>query len=136
MNWLTVFGLALGAAAMLVVVLRIERRALWVALVFLVGPVLLAIGAWAILFGHWLEVLAGFALGGIGVGAWWLLAGRHLPPASSDNIKVWGQEGGARPKRRDTAAMQAEINELRDEATRLQEEIRRLKGDNGRPEGG
>lgn len=135
MNWLTVFGLALGAAAMLLAVLRIERRALWVALIVLVGPALLAIGAWASVFGHWAEVVTGFALGGGAVLVWWVAAGRRLPPASSDNIKVWGQEAGPKPKRKDPAALQAEINDLRDQTARLQEEIRRLKGDDGRPEG-
>jgi hypothetical protein len=42
--------------------------------------------------GVWLEPIIGLALGGLLTAGWWWLWGRHLPPASSDSIRVWTKD--------------------------------------------
>ncbi len=135
MNWLTVFGLMLAALVLLFAALRVERRALGLVLVLLWVPTLLAIGRWAGTGGHWGETALGFGLGALIVGAWWLWVGRRLARPSSDNIKVWGQESGAKSKVQETAALQAELTRAREEAARLEAEVRRLRGGNGHEQG-
>ena len=53
--------------------------------------------------------------------------------ATTDNIKVWGQEDGPRPRPADLAAMQAEIRQLKEDNARIEAELRRLTGG---PDGG
>jgi len=125
MNWPNVFVLTLGALVLLFVLLHVERKRLWVALLVLVAPTAWLTAIWANHYTRWPEVGIALAIAGTITGGWWLARGRKLPAPTSDNIKVWGQESGPRPKPQE---LQAEINRLKEEKERLEAELRRLKG--------
>ena len=125
MNWANVFVLTIGALVLLFALLRVERRRLWVALLFLVAPTAWLAAIWANHYKRWPDVGVALATAGVIAGGWWLIVGRKLPAPTSDNIKVWGQESGPKPKPQD---LQAEINRLKEEKERLEAELRRLKG--------
>jgi hypothetical protein len=125
MNWPNVFVLTLGALVLLFVLLHVERKRLWVALLVLVAPTAWLTAVWANHYTRWPEVGIALAIAGTITGGWWLARGRKLPAPTSDNIKVWGQESGPRPKPQE---LQAEINRLKEEKERLEAELRRLKG--------
>lgn len=132
MNGLNVFGLTALDLVVLFVLLRVERRAVWLVLLLLVAPAIIVVGRWASVGGHWSE--AGLALG-IAVpltAAWWLIFGRHMPRPNSDVIKVWGQEKAPKPKPEEARALKTENALLREQNERLEAELRRLKsGHNG-----
>jgi hypothetical protein len=130
MNWPNIFVLAVGALFVLFALLRVERRRLWVAGLFLALPAVVLMLVWASWRGQWAELGIAGATAGVIAGGWWLIVGRKLPAPTSDNIKVWGQESGPRPKPQE---LQAEINRLRSEKEQLEAELRRLKG-NGQHE--
>jgi hypothetical protein len=96
-----------------------------VALLVLVAPTAWLTAIWANHYTRWPEVGIALAIAGTITGGWWLARGRKLPAPTSDNIKVWGQESGPRPKPQE---LQAEINRLKEEKERLEAELRRLKG--------
>jgi hypothetical protein len=125
MNWPNVFVLTIGALVLLFVLLRVERKRLWVALLVLVAPTAWLTATWANHYTRWPEVGIALVIAGTITGGWWLARGRKLPAPTSDNIKVWGQESGPRPKPQE---LQAEINRLKEEKERLEAELRRLKG--------
>ena len=127
MNSLNVFGLALAALVLIFLVLRVERRVLWLALL-LVAASLLVLARWASLGGHWGEALLALAIALPLTVAWWLIIGRRLPRPDSDNIKVFGQEKLPRPKPEETRALQSENDQLRQQNERLEVELRNLKG--------
>jgi hypothetical protein len=135
MNWLNVFGLFLAGLVLFFAALRVERRALWLVLALLWAPALLAIGRWSGTGGHWGETALGIGAAALIAGGWWLVLGRRLARPSSDSIKVWGQESGAKSKAQETAALQAELKRAREEAARLEAEVRRLRGGNGHEAG-
>lgn len=128
MNWLTVFGLMLVALVLIFMTLRAERRALWLVLVLLVAPGVIAIWRWADVGRHWGEVAVGVALASLITAAWWLAGGRRLARPTSDNIKVWGQDAAPRLKQAESEALQSEVIKLREERERLQAEVKRLRG--------
>jgi hypothetical protein len=134
MNWLNIFGLALATVVVAFMLLRVERRAVWLVVFVLLLPGALAIAVWATLFRHWPETLLGVGLGLAATLAWWLAAGRRLPRPTSDSIAVWGQEKVPRPSAQQAAEMQAEMRRLQAERDRLEAEVRRLKGEG--PAGG
>jgi hypothetical protein len=125
MNWPNVFVLTIGALVLLFVLLRVERKRLWVALLVLVAPTAWLTAVWANRSTRWPEVGIALAIAGAITGGWWLARGRKLPAPTSDNIKVWGQESGPGPKPQE---LQAEINRLKAEKEHLEAEVRRLKG--------
>ncbi len=125
MNWSNVLVLALGALVLLFALLHVERKRLWVALLVLVAPTAWLTTIWANHYTRWPEVGIALAIAGAITGGWWLARGRKLPAPTSDNIKVWGQESGPRPKPQE---LQAEINRLKEEKEHLEAELRRLKG--------
>jgi hypothetical protein len=127
-DWLTVFGLAAAGLLMLWALLRAERRALWVVIVFVLLPGAVLIGGWAALFGRWPETVTGLGLAGLLTVGWWLARGRRLARPSSDSIKVWGQEKAAKPTPQEAAALRAEVLRLKDDKEKLEAELRRLKG--------
>jgi hypothetical protein len=135
MNWTTIFGMTAGLLLVLFALLRVERKRLWVALLFLAAPAVFLLAQWVNFKDSWSEVILSVSIAGVIAGGWWLMYGRKLPPQTSDNIKVWGQEAAPKPKPQE---MQAEINRLQEEKQRLEAELRRLKGngqtkDEGRP---
>jgi hypothetical protein len=134
MNWLNVFGLTLLSLLLIFMSLRVERRALWLVLVLLVAPGIIAVGRWATVGGHWDDVAAGLGIAGLITAAWWLAGGRRLARPTSDNIKVWGQESAPRIKQSEAVALQTEVARLREEQERLEAEVRRLRGENGKEE--
>jgi type VI protein secretion system component VasK len=138
MSFLNVFGLTALDLLLLFGMLRVERRALWLVLLLLVAPAIIAVGRWASVGGHWAEVAVSLAIAVPVTAAWWLAMGRRLPAPTSDNIKVYGRDTPPKPKPEETAALRNEVNQLREETQRLEAELRRLKsGQNGgkRPEG-
>jgi hypothetical protein len=133
MDWQTVVGLAALAFIVVLALLRVERRALWVVIVFMLLPGIVLVGGWAVLYSRWAELLAGLALAAAITGVWWLAGGRRLARPSSDSIKVWGQEKVPKPTPQEAAALRAEVLRLKDDKEKLEAELRRLK--DGPPRG-
>jgi hypothetical protein len=129
MSIVTIVGLTIAMLFMLLVLRRVERRALGIFIVVLVVPGVLLIGLWAQLFNHWPEV--GVAAGAAFVLAilFGLLSGTRVQRARSDTIQVWGQEKDKtpRPSTAEAAEMRAELLRLKDEKARLEAEVQRLK---------
>lgn len=133
MNWSGLLGIAGGALILMLALLRVERKRLWVVVVFLVLPTLYLLLQWIRFRGMWIEALLGLAAATLITAAWWYAYGRNLPAPTSDNIKVWGAESTPRPK---PAELQAELQRLREEKERLEAELNRLKaGRNGQEDG-
>jgi hypothetical protein len=122
MNWSTVLPLALALASCVVVMTRIERNRWFMGVFFYVLPVLLLMGLWAAVTNSWAEAGVALLVAAVLGGAWWLLWGRRMLRAES-TIKVWGQDAAPRPK----AALQAEIDQLKVEKEKLEEELRKIK---------
>jgi type VI protein secretion system component VasK len=138
MNFIDVVGLTALDLLLLFGILRVERRVLWLVLLLLVLPALLAVGRWASVGAHWAEVGVSVAIAIPLTAVWWLAIGRRLPAPTSDNIKVYGRDKLPTPKPEENAALRTEVSQLREETQRLEAELRRLKGgQNGgkRPEG-
>lgn len=92
MNWTNVLILAPVFLIVFLVWLRIERRRRWLALLFLVIPIGYVIYRWAEYSRQFTEALVSLAVAFVAAALWWRLHGRHLPPPTSDTIKVWGQD--------------------------------------------
>jgi len=126
----TLLALTLLLIVIAVARLRVEpgRRAVvnW-AMVFPTAIVLL-IYAW--FFNQWLTVGASVIIAAILVAVWWVVYGSYLPPPTSDNIKVWGQEDGSKPIKRETATiavLEEEVQKLKEEKEKMEEELKKLK---------
>lgn len=132
MNGLNVFGLTLLALVLMWVVLRVERRVVWLVLLLLVLPALVAVGRWASTGSHWGEAGLALAIALPVTAAWWVLIGRRLARPSSDVIKVWGQEKLPKVKPDEARALKSENAQLREQNEQLEAELRRLRsGHNG-----
>ena len=132
MNGLNIFGLALLALTLLFLLLRVERRVLWLVLLFLVLPAVYFVWRWATAGGHMAEAAVGLAIAVALTAAWWLVLGRRLPRPTSDSIKVWGQEKLPKVKPDEARALQSENAQLREQNEQLEAELRQLKsGHNG-----
>lgn len=131
MNWSNVLFLALAALSCAWVLARIERERWFVGLLFYVLPIVVLSVLWAAVTASWPEALAGLLAGGaLGLG-WWLTLGRRMQRADSSPIKVWGQDSAPQPR----AALQAELDQLKQEKAQLEAELRRLR-EPGPPQGG
>lgn len=128
MNWSNVFGLTLVALLLLFALLRVERKRSWVVILLLVAPATILLIIWANFYRRWPETLLAFALALALAGTWWFGYGRKLPPPTTENIKVWGQEDTPKPKVPETASLQAEIESLKAEKAMMEAELQRLKG--------
>ncbi len=92
LQWDMVFLLAIATIAILVLYFRIEKKARWISLVFLVIPVcsvMYKLSQWRMQLP---ELRMGLLCGIIIYGIWHVVYGRKIPLPSSDNIKVWGQD--------------------------------------------
>ena len=92
LQWDIVFLLAIATIAILVLYFRIEKKARWISLVFLVIPVcsiMYKLSQWRMQLP---ELRMGLLCGIIIYGIWHIVYGRKIPLPSSDNIKVWGQD--------------------------------------------
>ena len=121
MNGLNVFGLTLLGLTLLFVLLRVERRALWLVVVLLVLPAAYFVWRWASAGGHLGEAGLGLAIALALTAAWWLAYGRRLPRPSSDSIKVWGQEKLPKIKPDEARALKSENAQLREQNEQLEE---------------
>ncbi len=126
MLWSNVVGLTLGLLACFYVTARIERKWMWLGVLFFVAPTLISIALWASLLQHWPETLTALGLAVVLGGAWWWRRGRRLGRVTSDSIKVWGQDAAPKPN---PAEMQAELQRLKEEKEQLEAELRRLRGE-------
>jgi hypothetical protein len=124
MNWSSLLLIAALVLSCAVVMQLIERKRWFMGAVFYVLPVLGGMVLWASVTASWLVTLAGWGLGAAVSLVWWLVHGRHLRPAVS-TIKVWGQDSAPKPK----AALQAEIDTLKEEKAQLEAELRKLRDD-------
>lgn len=127
MNWSNVFGLTVVSLLLLFALLRVERQRLWLIILLLIAPTTILLIIWANFYRRWPETLLAFVLGLAFVGTWWFLYGHKLPPPTSENIKVWGQEDTPKPKVPETASLQAEIELLKAEKATMEAELQRLK---------
>lgn len=131
MDLTTILGLTAALLFTLLVLRRVERRALGVFIVVMVIPIVLLIALWAQFWGHWSEVGVAAALTlAISLGAWAML-GRPIQRATNDTIQVWGQEKMPRPTSAEAAEMRAELLRVKDERDRLEAEVKRLKDAGG-----
>ncbi len=132
MNGLNVFGLTLLALMLLFVLLRVERRGLWLVLLLIEAPAFVLVGRWASVGGHLGEVGVAVVIALSLTVIWWLAYGRRLPRPSSDSIRVWGQEKPPKVKPDEARALKSENAQLREQNELLEAELRRLKtGSNG-----
>ena len=129
MSLTTIIGVTVALLFMLLLLRRVEQRALGLFIVLFVVPGVLAIGIWAQLLNHWSEV--GVAAGITFVLAIFLglLSGTRIKRATNDTIQVWGQEKEKtpRPTVAEAAEMRAELLRLKDEKAKLEAEVQRLK---------
>lgn len=132
MNGINIFGLTLLALVLMFIMLRVERRAVWLVLLLLVAPAIVAVARWASVGEHWGELALALAMAVPLTVAWWIIIGRRMPRPNSDNIKVWGQEKVPTPKPAEARALKTEVVELREQNERLEAELRHLRsGHNG-----
>src|SRR5690242_7995921 len=96
MNWVTIVALTAALLFVLLVLVRVERRALGVFTAVIVVPLLLLMAAWAQLYNHWGE-LGVAAVAALGVAVLLGMLSGRFQRASSDTIKVWSQEKQTRP---------------------------------------
>lgn len=123
MNWSNTLFLALALLSCVWVMARIERNRWFMGVLFYVLPLLLLMAFWAAISNSWAEAGVALAAAAVLGGGWWLVAGRRLPRANSSGIKVWGQDAAPKPK----AALQAEVDQLKQEKAELEAELRRLR---------
>jgi len=92
LQWDIVFLLTLATLAILFLFFRVEKKARWLSLIFLVIPVcslMYRLSQWRMQIP---ELRMGLLCGIIMYVIWHLLYGRKIPLPSSENIKVWGQD--------------------------------------------
>ncbi|MBO36262.1 MAG: hypothetical protein CL612_00310 [Anaerolineaceae bacterium] len=92
LQWNIVFLLTLATLAILFLFFRVEKKARWISLIFLVIPVcslMYRLSQWRMQIP---ELRMGLLCGIIMYVIWHLLYGRKIPLPSSENIKVWGQD--------------------------------------------
>ena len=128
MKWSYVAGVALSVLVLILIPLRAERRRWWVVALLFDLPVAYLAIQWIDWRRAWNEAYLGLALGAAAGLAWWFFRGRHLPPVTTDSIKVWGQEPVPKPRPGEFADLQAEVARLREEKEKMEAELRRLKG--------
>lgn len=127
MDWSLTLGLTIAICIGLFLRLRIEKRRVrlisW--MMIYPGALLLILYAW--FYAKWLEVGAGLAAAVVIVAVWWVAYGSYLPPPTSDNISVWGQE--AKKPAVAAAEAEAELERVRKEKEALERELERLKNE-------
>lgn len=132
MNWPLTIALAIAVAVAALIRLRVEsRRARLVNWLFIYPGVLILI-YYAWFRAYWLEVLTAVGVGGLLVAVWWIVYGSYLPPPNSDNISVWGQE--AKKPAQVAADAQAELERVKQEKEKLEQELAQLKNKTDSPE--
>ena len=124
-NWQLALGLTVALCVIAFFRLRTEKRRILVTnwLVVYPGAVVILLYAW--FFAKWLEVGIALAATAVIVGVWWVVYGSYLPPPTSDNISVWGQE--AKKPTQVAAEAQAEVERLKKEKEELEKELEELK---------
>jgi hypothetical protein len=125
MNWSLLLGFTLLLLVVAFVRLRAERARVRVVNWFVVYPALLAALLYAWFGSHWLELGLAVAASALTAGAWWAAVGSYLPPPTSDNIQVWGQE--TKKPAQATAEAQAEVERLKKEKEELEKELKELR---------
>ncbi len=131
MDLTNILGVTAALLFILLVLRRVERRALGIFVAVLVVPIALLIVAWAQLWGHWAEVGAAAVVTFVAALALGLLSGQRIKRATNDTIQVWGQEKAPRPTSAEAAEMRAELLRVKDERDRLEAEVKRLKDGGG-----
>ena len=127
MDLTTILGLTAALLFLLLLLRRVERRALGVFVVVLVIPIALLIAVWAQLWGHWSEVGVAAVVTFVAAVALGLLSGQRVKRATNDTIRVWEQDKTPRPSSAEAAEMRAELLRVKDERDRLEAEVKRLK---------
>lgn len=122
MNISNIVLLAAALFSCVFVMLKIERNRWFMGALFYVLPVLALMGLWASLTNSWTELLLAVPATIGMTSVWWAVWGRKLKRAES-TIKVWGQDAAPKPK----AALQAEIDQLKEEKAKLEEELKKIK---------
>lgn len=125
MDWSIVIGLTLVICFALFIRLRVEPRRIRLVSWLFIYPGALVLLMYAWFFARWLEVGLSVLIAAVIVGGWWFAYGSYLPPASSDNISVWGQE--AKKPSVVAAETQAELDKVKQEKEALEKELERLR---------
>ncbi|MFQ5407881.1 MAG: hypothetical protein ACE5FI_05590 [Anaerolineales bacterium] len=92
MNWANIGLLTLAFLIMLIGYFRAERRARIISLILFIFPVSYFIWIWVSYNGERTEMWIALAAAALLYFLWHGFYGHRLPPPSSDNIKVWGQD--------------------------------------------
>jgi hypothetical protein len=124
-NWQLALGLTVALCVIAFLRLRTEKRRIQVTNWFIGYPGAVVILLYAWFFAKWLEVGIALAATAVIVGVWWVAYGSYLPPPTSDNIKVWGQE--TKKPTQVAAEAQAEVERLKKEKEELEKELKELK---------
>ena len=129
MNFSLIVGLTLVLLIIAFFRLRAEHRRVRLIDSFITWPgtIVLLIYAW--FYSHWLELIVAAVITGLIVLGWWIVYGSYLPPPTSDNITVWRQE--TKKPSVVAAEAQAEVERLKQEKETLEQELKRLKKEQG-----
>jgi predicted membrane channel-forming protein YqfA (hemolysin III family) len=92
LHWDIVALFTLATIAILVLYLRIEKKARRLSFFFLVLPVCFGMYTLSRWRQQLPELMTGMINGGVLYLIWHMLYGRRIPLPSSDNIKVWEQD--------------------------------------------
>ena len=92
MDWRTIAVLAVLTCLVTIALLRVERRQRRTVLPVLPLPALLLVWRWSCYRDMWLGPILGIVLGLLASWIWRRLRGRHLPPPTRDNIRVWAMD--------------------------------------------
>ncbi len=89
LDWNLILLFAIADLLILYVFFRVERKARWIVIIFLTGPVCFLMYRLAGIRDHMAELFTALGLACLLFTSWYIAYGRHLPIPTSDNIKVW-----------------------------------------------
>lgn len=92
MNLQNIILLGAGYFILFIIYLRTEKRIKLLVVLVLLLPMVFFSTRWATYRGAWLDLGLGVVMALSGIGVWWLLIGRKLPPPKGSTIRVWTKD--------------------------------------------